>query len=239
MRKHPRWSPVVALSLAAVLALAGATPAVGHEEAAVGGFRLAVGWGDEPAYTGVMNGVQVTISEADSGAPVTDVGDSLKVEVIKGSDRITLPLDANFGGGSGTPGDYRARLTPTRPGTYTFRFFGTIRGQAVDQSFTSSQTTFDEVEDAASVQFPAKDPSTGQLATRVDRESSRLDTRTDAVEERADGARTLAMVGVGVGALGLLTAAGALVAARRGSAGGGGPKPERQARAEQAASLTR
>lgn len=241
MRKHPGWSLVVVLPLAAVLALAGAAPAAAHEQGAVGGFRLAVGWGDEPAYTGVMNSVQVTISEANGAAPVTDLGDSLDVEVIKGSDRITLPLQANFGvGAAGTPGDYRAWLTPTRPGTYTFRFFGSIRGQAVDESFTSSPTTFNEVEDVANIQFPAKDPSTGQLATRMEREFPRLHTRTDAVEDRVDNARTLAVAGVGVGAMGLLTAIGALVAARRASARGGGPKPGGpEARAEQAGSLTR
>ncbi len=241
MKKHPGWSLVVALFLAAVLALAGATPAAAHEEGAVGGFRLAVGWGEEPAYTGVMNSVQVTISEANGAAPVTDLGESLEVEVVKGSDRMTLPLQANFGvGESRTAGDYRAWLTPTRPGTYTFRFFGSIRGQAVDESFTSSQTTFNEVEDVADIQFPAKDPSTGQLATRMEREFPRLYTRTDAVEDRVDNARTLAMVGLGVGAMGLLTAAGALVVARRGSPRGGGPKPGgREARAEQAGSLTR
>lgn len=43
-----------------------------HEERATGGFRFVVGWGDEPAYTGFKNSVQVTVSEADGGAPVTD-----------------------------------------------------------------------------------------------------------------------------------------------------------------------
>ena len=221
-RKLLAWVLQVALPLAAVFAVT-ATPASAHEERATGGFRLEVGWGDEPAYTGLKNSVQVTVSEADGGAPVTDLGDSLEVEVIKGSDKITLPLQADFGtSGFGTPGDYRAPLTPTRPGTYTLRVVGSIRGQGVDESFTSSPTTFDEVEDGASIQFPAKDPSTGQLATRIDREVPRLDTRTAAVESalseagnRVNSARTYAIVGMFFGALGLLTAAGALVAVSR------------------------
>ena len=191
-----------------------AAPASAHETRG-GPVRFVVGWGDEPTYTGFKNSVQVTVTEA-SGTPVTDLGDALKVEVIKGADRTTLPLVPNFRvGGSGTPGDYRAWLTPTRPGSYTFRLTGTVRGQNVDESFTSSSTTFNEVEDITSIAFPAKDPSTGQLATRIDREVPRLERALREAEESADGVRLLALAGVVVGAVGLLTAAGALILARR------------------------
>src|SRR6266545_3616700 len=48
-------------------------------------------------------------------------------------------------GGDGTPGDYRAWFIRTAPGPYTFHFTGSIKGQKVDEKFTSSPTTFDEV----------------------------------------------------------------------------------------------
>ena len=218
---------LVARALAVVLAggvaitLVTSAPASAHETRADGPVRLVVGWGDEPTYTGFKNSVQVSITEA-NGAPVTDLGDTLTVEVVKGADKTTLPLVANFRvGGSGTPGDYRAWLTPTRPGSYTFRLAGTLRGQTVDQSFTSSKTTFNEVEDVTSIAFPAKDPSTGQLATRIDREVPRLERALRQAEDGADGARTLALAGVAIGALGLLAAAGALVVARRAGRSGG------------------
>jgi hypothetical protein len=228
--------------LTAVLVLVGAAPAFAHERRTVGGFQFAVGWGDEPPYTGFKNSVQVTLSETNGGPPVTDLGDSLKVEVSKGSDSTTLPLEANFRVGAfGTPGDYRAWLTPTRPGTYTFHFTGSIRGQRVDESFTSSKTTFNDVDDVASIEFPAKDPSTGQLATRIDREVSRLDAAVRKADDRVDSARTLATVGVVIGALGLLTAAGALsgVGRRRPRPGGDGGGTEADARAKRAGSLNR
>jgi hypothetical protein len=142
------------------------------------------------------------------------------VEVVKGEDRTTLPLVPNFRVGAfGTPGDYRAWLTPTRPGGYTFHLTGNVRGQKIDETFTSSKTTFNDVEDVASIAFPAKDPSTGQLATRLDREVPRLETAVQDAESRADTAQTLALLGLGVGAVGLLAAAGALIVARR--SGGG------------------
>jgi len=223
-------SLAVALPLAA--AATGAIPAAAHEGRATGPVRLSVGWGDEPAYTGVRNSVQVTLTEANGGAPVTDVVDSLKVEVIKGEDKMTLPLAR-----AGAPNDYRAALTPTRPGSYTFRITGTVRAQNIDESFTSSRTTFNDVEDIASIQFPAKDPTTGQLATRVDREVPRLEAAVAEAEDQAASARSLAVAGIAVGVLGLLAAAGALFAARRRAAQ---PPPQaRRAAVDHPESVTR
>lgn len=209
-------------AVGATLAIMFPTPAPAHETRAGGPVRFVVGWGDEPTYTGFKNSVQVTVSEA-NGAPVTDLGDTLSVEVIKGDEKTTLPLVANFRVGAfGTPGDYRAWLTPTRPGGYTFRLTGTVRGQKIDETFTSSKTTFNDVEDVTSIAFPAKDPSTGQLATRIDREVPRLEAALRQAEDSADGARTLALAGLAVGAAGLVAAAAALVVARR-RGGAAGP----------------
>lgn len=207
---------VATVVLMVIMAVGGISPALGHEQRDSAGFQLVVGWGDEPAYTGLRNSVQVTISEAD-GAPVTDAAGSLEVEVSKGTDRMTLPLEGNLGeGGLETPGDYRAWLVPTRPGTYTFRVIGTIRDQPVDEPFTSSEDTFDEVRDVASIQFPAQNPSTGELATRIERELPRaVEAGLRERDDRMDNTRTLALVGVVTGTLGLLSAAGALVATNR------------------------
>ena len=148
----------VLLTVGVTLALVAPTTVSAHETRGEGPVRFVVGWGDEPTYTGFKNSVQVSITEA-NGAPVTDLGDTLTVEVVKGADKTTLPLVANFRvGGSGTPGDYRAWLTPTRPGSYTFRLAGTLRGQTVDQSFTSLKVVFDEVKDWSTV-WPRRVPA--------------------------------------------------------------------------------
>jgi hypothetical protein len=230
-------APPAAAVLGAILAMAlDAAPAAAHERRASGGFELTVGWGEEPAYTGVKNRVQVSISEA-GGAPVTDAGAALALEVGKGSDRITLPLEPEAGvDGSPTPGTFQAGLTPTQPGTYTVRVTGSLRGQRVDETFTSSETTFDEVLDAANIQFPGTEPSTGQLATRIEREIPRaVEAGLRRAQDQVDQARTLAVVGVVVGAVGLLTAGAALIATTRrarpgGVADGGGSTAGAQGR---------
>lgn len=215
----------------AVVACVMLQPALAHEPRASGGLRFVVGWADEPAYTGFRNSVQVALSEASAGTPVTGAADTLKVEVAKGPDKATLPLEADAGAG---PGAYRAWLTPTRPGSYTFRLTGSVGGRPVDESFTSSPTTFDEVVDSTAIQFPAKDPTTGQLASRLDREVPRLTAGTEAlgaeletIADRAASARTLAIGGAVAAAFAVLTAVAALGVARNTGHGAGAGRRER------------
>ncbi|TMK96427.1 MAG: hypothetical protein E6G40_11910, partial [Actinobacteria bacterium] len=68
-----------------------------------------MGWGEEPAYAGIKNSVQLILSTA-SGKAVDNLGDSLQVEVIFGNQKMSLPLELNFDpdSGEGMPGDYRA-----------------------------------------------------------------------------------------------------------------------------------
>jgi hypothetical protein len=207
------------LGLVATMIVSGAGAALAHEERAVGKYHFAVGFGDEPAYTGQKNSVQLLLADAND-KPVVDLGDMLKVEVAFSDQKMDLTLEPNFEVGEfGTPGDYRAWFFPTRPGDYTFHFSGSIRGQDVDESFTSSPTTFSAVTDPTQVEFPAKDPTTAQLAQRVDREVPRLTSAIAAerssAKKNADSAKTIGYLGLGVGALAVILAVIALATSRR------------------------
>ena len=210
--------------LAPAFVLALSASAFAHEERAVGAYHFVVGWGDEPAYADQKNSVQLILG-TNAGKPVTDLGDSLKVEVIFGQQSMEVPLEPSFDTeeGFGTPGDYRAWIIPTAPGTYTIHFFGSIGRQKVDEQFTSGPKTFDDVADPGAVEFPTKVPTGTQIAGRLDREIPRLtaavaSARSQA-EDKADSARTLAIIGIVVGAVGLVLAFLALIgwraAARR------------------------
>ena len=209
----------VVLGLTASLTLLSAGPALAHEVRRVGAYQLIVGFGDEPPYAGLKNSVQLILSKG--GQPVTNLTDTLKVEVIVGSLKMQLPLEATFDPDThlGTPGDYRAWFIPTVPGKYTFHFFGMVGKQTIDQSFTSSPTTFNDVVDPAQVEFPARVPSGAQIAARMDREFPRLNNAILAAQkqstDRANSARTLAIIGLVAGVVGLIVGGTALAFARR------------------------
>jgi hypothetical protein len=176
--RRGRLLPItMALGLAALLIGAQAGPAAAHEGKQVGRYRFDVGFGDEPAYAGQKNSVQLLLNTA-AGKPVTDLGDTLKVMVMTGNQGQDLSLQPFFEVGEfGTPGDYRAFFIPSRAGSYTFHFHGAINGQKVEQDFTSGPSTFDNVLDPAQAAFPKlSQPSTAQIAQRLDRETARLDS---------------------------------------------------------------
>jgi hypothetical protein len=186
---------------------------------------MVVGFGTEPALAGEPNSVQLILVH--DGEPVVDLGDTLGVEVVFGDQSVPLQLEPYFEVGEfGTPGDYRAWFIPTSPGQYTFHFTGTIDDEDVDQTFTSGPDTFSDVEDPASMMFPEQPPSTVELADRIDREVPRLTeaidhaktdaiARADAAADDVASAKTLGLIGLIVGAIGLAVAIVAVVLGRR------------------------
>jgi hypothetical protein len=202
-----------------------AGPADAHEERDVGAFHLAVGFGQEPAYAGQPNGVQLLLSRG--GKPITDLGDTLSVTVAFGDQSKDLSVVPFFEIDEfGTPGDYRAWFIPTRAGQYSFHFNGTIHGKKIDETFTSSPKTFDDVVNPADAEFPVQDPTNGELGDRIDREIPRLETSIAEVKTSADrsaastvndaqSAKTLGLLGVALGALGLIAGIAGIVSARR------------------------
>jgi hypothetical protein len=171
-----------------------------HEKHPAGRFHLTIGWQEEPAFTGSRNAVSVTVTDARGAAPADAIGASLSVEVVFGGERVVLPLHPVFG----RPGEFRAAIIPTRPGTYEFHITGKIKEQPIDVRSTCSESTFDCVADASELHFPAKDPSTGQLAESV----SRALPRADRALAAASSARTIAMAGLAVAVLALAAAIG-------------------------------
>ncbi len=201
-------------------------PASAHETQAIGGYRIQVGWAEEPAFAGVKNAVALDLTDA-AGKPVTGLGDELKVEVIFG-DRKLGPLSFQPAG----DGVYRASFIPTRPGNYTFHLVGSIKGQKVDQSFSpADKQGLEGVEDPGEVELPAKDPSRGELASRVDRLVPRLETAqtgSEAAGNRAGLAVKLGIAGIAIGMLALAFSAVAALRARPGPAGNAGAPASRK-----------
>jgi hypothetical protein len=218
------------LGTAVLLAALAAAPASAHTEKKAGRYSFVVGFGTEPAYAGQPNSFQVIISR--DGKPATDLGgqlDGLMGHAYYGTkadpklENAMMPLEAHFGDGWGTPGDYRSFFVPTQAGAYTFTLKGKLGSQKIDLAVPSGPKTFSDVNDPAKSALPAvKDPTTAQLAQRLDREATRVNgTMASATaaqreaEDAAGQARMLALGGLLVGAVGLVVGGLALARSRR------------------------
>lgn len=193
---------------AAVVVFLSPAAAMAHEQRQVGAIGFTVGWQHEPTYAGSENAIQLFLKDA-KGQPIDDLGDppTLEVQVTTGnqtSNPLTLEPSFDEDTGLGTKGEFDAAIIPTRPGDYTFHFTGTVNGQKIDEKFTSSDTTFDAVHEPTAAEFPAKDPSTGDLATNLDRLNPRVDNAVtvanngkkaaSSASDKASTAQTLAIV---------------------------------------------
>jgi hypothetical protein len=183
-------------AIAAVVALlAMPTVAHAHETRRVGPYEFVVGWAVEPAYEGIKSGVDLRVRlPGDPPAPVEGVEETLQVEVthVASGEEVTLPVETVFG----TPGRYIAHLVPTVPGQYTFRFFGTVQGVQVNETFASGES-FDNINSIGEIQFPEK---VAQVREVQGAASEALEAADDA-DSAASSARTLAIVAIGLAVL--------------------------------------
>lgn len=95
-------------------------------------YDFVIGSLNEPVAVDDKTGVDLRVSDKATKAPVTELEQTLKVELIAGDKKKTFNLAATYG----TPGSYRAVFIPTVQTTYTYRIVGTINGVPVDLSFT-------------------------------------------------------------------------------------------------------
>lgn len=181
------------LAAACFLSVVLTAPAAAHETQAVGPLRLSVGWAEEPALAGVPNAIEVVVTDS-AGTPVNEPAATLTVDVTFGAEKVMRTL-----GPAGTPGRFESPVIPTRAGTYAFRVHGAVRGTNVDITSTCSDRTFECVKNPGELQFPAKDPSTGELAARLDREAARLDKKASDRDPLAIVALALACAALVVG----------------------------------------
>lgn len=164
----------LAAALAVVIASFGilASPAAAHERRTVGAYSFVVGWLNEPSYVGLLNGLDLTITEASTTKPVDGLEKTLKAEIIIGGGAAVMPLtlEARFG----QPGKYQGQLVPTKIGDYAFHITGTIGTQKIDERFESGPGRFGGIEALDPLQFPNKVPANADLAAKLDDANTKL-----------------------------------------------------------------
>jgi hypothetical protein len=197
----PRIRSVVrrlaAVGAALALSILVVSTATAHEVRTVAGYRVVVGFIDEPVFVGQKSGLEFFVTKNDQ--PVAGLEESLKAQITKDGKTRELPISARFG----EAGAYQSVFFPTAAGAYTFHITGTIEGTQIDESFTSSPTGFNEVQELSGAQFPNQFPAQAELVA---------DARAGST---AASQVTIALVLGGAGLLAGLVAIGLALAARR------------------------
>jgi hypothetical protein len=180
------------LATAVILAAILVQPASAHTRIEVGPYAIVVGWLVEPAIVGERNALTVEITEDE--APVEGAEATLDVELVYGGQQFRVNLNPTEEAGL-----YTAELFPTVRGQYAVRLFGSLGDLAIDETIEP-----EEVFDASRIQFPEPQPDPRELQREI-----------TALESALQSARTLATIGIGVGAAGILLAAVSLIRRRQ------------------------
>jgi hypothetical protein len=190
--QRPYWAILLALCLALIGLSLTTETAAAHTRVEIGPYVVIVGWEIEPPIVGERNQIVVHLREGETA--VTGAEASLAAEVLYAGRSFRSNLTPTI-----TPGYYHVEILPTVRGQYSLRLFGTLGDTEIDQTIDP-----EPVFAADRLQFPETQPEPRELVQRL-----------DDLENDLQSARTLALVGVMVGVLGLLTAVFTFIKGRR------------------------
>ena len=147
---------------------------------------------------------------------VTGLASTLQVEVTHLATDVSkeMPLTELID----DPGHYVAEFVPTAPGEYRMRFFGTIEGNAIDETFDAGPDTFDTVVPSDAIQFPVVLESNREIRNAAQGaldSVQQLETDLDAAESTARTGIIIGIVGTGFGLISLVASIIAITIARR------------------------
>jgi hypothetical protein len=159
-------------------------PAEAHITKVFGNYLVEIGWDKEPVYTGLQNAAQVTIKKGsgDSATPVINALKDMQISIKYGG--VTRPLD--FLPSNTVDGQYDAPIIPTRIGTYSLIFKGSVEGQTID-----AEIQLDDVASVDALNFPPSNISSDNSAS-VGQISNLANQLTNDVEEAKNNAEAAA-----------------------------------------------
>jgi hypothetical protein len=213
----------VASALVVVASLSALPSAQAHQQFEFGQVTIEPGWATEPPLVGQLNDIEVLITTGVDNQPVRNAFANLTVSIQKGG----LTKELAFLPGEETAGHYLAEIFPSQVGAYSLVFNGQVEGQTI-------QTTvpIEDVEDVGRLEFPPSSRGSGDqqsqqitqqlgtimsdLSTQID-ETRQIAENTSNITQQslqasqdskiaADRAYLVGMIGVGMGAAGIIIA---------------------------------
>lgn len=156
-------------------------PAEAHITKVFGNYIIQIGWDNEPVYNGLLNAAQVTIKKGsgDSAKPVINALKNMQISIKYGG--VTKPLD--FLPSSTVDGQYDSPFIPTRVGTYSLVFKGTVEDQAID-----TEIALDDVTSVDVLNFPSSSSSSSDNSASVGQINSLANQLTSDIEEAKSSA---------------------------------------------------
>jgi len=152
--------------------------------------------------------------------PVYGLDQSLQVQIMLGGQSEVLQFYPNLS--NDVPplfyGEYNAPLTPTVPGTISFRIFGNVNGTAVNETFTCGPTTFECVDPLTEIQFPTQAASSGDLQsalTNAQSQISNMQIQLTNMQNQVQSAYLIGGLGVVVGIIGVAVGGVAILKNRK------------------------
>ena len=185
------------VGLAGLLLGAVAAPVLAHEQRDVSGYSFEVGLIGEPVFVGQRSGLEFQVTKDDK--PISGLDKTLKAEVIYGDATQDLPLTERAA--EDLLAGHRSVFIPTSAGQYTFHIAGDIDGTAIDESFTSGPTGFDEVQEATAGQFPSTLPTVTELSAEAKKGADAASLVPIALALGAGGL-IVGLLGLGIGLAG-------------------------------------
>jgi len=165
--------------------------AAAHERRMVGPYQFVVGWLNEPAYVGLMNSLdlRVTDTRVTPAKAVEGLEKTVTADVQSGGlAPLSLTVTARFG----TAGAYNGYVMPTATGTYIFHIKGKVESLDIDEKFESGPGRFGDIESTTALQYPNKVPGSSEVGDRL-----------AAIQSDLFQIRLLAAVGIGLGIIAL------------------------------------
>lgn len=216
---------VLGIVTVAILALTSTSNAYAHTNVVAGNVEIVVGWLNEPPVIGERNAIYFEFIR--DGRPYAVDPSNLSIEVRYGNASKSIDIEPL----EGKLGAYISPIIPTRTGTYSVYMKGSVAGNPVDASVLiedvegKGRISFPDVEGSDSADVaPRLQAALAELQRSIDSLSARVDDLSMKVDEmegsksiQVESAYNYGMVGLGLGAAGVIVGVSAMIAKRSSS----------------------